>query len=258
MRAESPAGRPDSLATLLKHAGRIHPEVDSNGPISREVAEFLAANVLPGQFTLETGCGTSTVVLLSLGVGHHIAIAPAPEAFRRIEGICAENGIPITPLRAVHARSQDYLPGAHLPALDLVLIDGDHSFPAPFIDWYYTAEALKVGGLLIVDDVNIITGRILHDFLSADGHWEMVASFARRARKRSAVHVAAFRKLSEPVHALDDPQPYRLQPYVAGNRYVKSIQILAGRRGGTRFRLWRRWARLRRRLARWWRGRRAR
>ena len=22
---------------------------------------------------------------------------------------------------------------------DLVLIDGDHAFPMPFIDWYYTA-----------------------------------------------------------------------------------------------------------------------
>jgi hypothetical protein len=39
--------------------------------------------------------------------------------------------------------------------LDLVLIDGDHAFPASFIDWYYTAEQVKLGGYVIVDDTNL-------------------------------------------------------------------------------------------------------
>ena len=50
----------------------------------------------------------------------------------------------VTP-ETVVSRSQDYLPTAELLALDLVLIDGDWSFPVPFIDWYYTPDKLKVG-----------------------------------------------------------------------------------------------------------------
>lgn len=51
------------------------------------------------------------------------------------------------------------------PPLDLVLIDGDHAFPSPFIDWYYTADRINKGGYVIVDDTQLSTGRILHDFL---------------------------------------------------------------------------------------------
>ena len=60
--------------------------------------------------------------------------------------------------------STSRLPSVHSPtleldALDLVLIDGSHSFPQVFIDWYYTQSALKVGGALLVDDVHIWTGK---------------------------------------------------------------------------------------------------
>jgi hypothetical protein len=51
-----------------------------------------------------------------------------------------------------------------LPPLDIVLIDGAHAFPFPFLDWYFTASALKAGGLLVIDDVQIATGTILADF----------------------------------------------------------------------------------------------
>jgi hypothetical protein len=47
-----------------------------------------------------------------------------------------------------------------LDPLDLVLVDGSHSFPQVFfIDWFYTAGALKIGGHLLVDDVHVWTGR---------------------------------------------------------------------------------------------------
>ena len=53
----------------------------------------------------------------------------------------------------------------------LVLIDGSHSFPSPFIDWYYTAFRLRVGGFLVVDDTQLWTGHVLKRFLEAEPDW---------------------------------------------------------------------------------------
>jgi len=77
--------------------------------------------------------------------------------------------------------------------LDLVLIDGDHSFPAPVIDWYYTAHRLKVGGLMVVDDTDIVTGLLLVDFMRADPKWTTVW---RHRSGRFAIH----RKLTRPIN----------------------------------------------------------
>ncbi len=72
------------------------------------------------------------------------------------------------------------LPALDLGELDLVLIDGSHSFPQVFIDWFYVQEALKVGGAVIVDDVHVWTGRVLRDFLEAEPEWSLERRFQGR------------------------------------------------------------------------------
>src|SRR6185503_1666742 len=85
--------------------------------------------------------------------------------------------------------SDKLLPTMALGDLDLVLIDGGHGFPVPFIDWYYTAFALKAGGIVIVDDTQIWTGAVLRDFLMADPDWKLLHLWGGRA--------AAFTKLTD-------------------------------------------------------------
>ena len=48
---------------------------------------------------------------------------------------------------------------------DFALIDGRHAFPTPFIDWYYIADALKIGGLVLIDDLHIWTCDLLKQYL---------------------------------------------------------------------------------------------
>lgn len=57
--------------------------------------------------------------------------------------------------------------------LDLVYIDGAHGFPHPCIDWMYTETRLRIGGLMLVDDVRIPTCRILHEFLKQESNWKL-------------------------------------------------------------------------------------
>ena len=62
-----------------------------------------------------------------------------------------------------------------------MLIDGSHAFPAPFIDWLYTASALKVGGHLIVDDTQLWTGHVLKQFLDEEAGWALRHAYAGRS-----------------------------------------------------------------------------
>jgi hypothetical protein len=84
--------------------------------------------------------------------------------------------------------SEKVLPRLECDMLDLVLIDGRHGFPAPFIDFYYVAEKLNIDGLLVVDDTWIWTGDVLKQYLLSEPEWELEADFSPRT--------SIFRKLA--------------------------------------------------------------
>ena len=198
---------------LLQAPVNIHAGRTLTWGISRDVADLLHQNATPESVTLETGSGRSTLVLLHAGVSRHIAIQPSSDEFTAIGDFCAAHGISTAAFEPVVARSQEYLPHATLPPLDIVLIDGAHAFPYPFLDWYFTASALKAGGLLIIDDVQIATGTILADFLDAEAGWTSVARTGR---------FAAFRRGTE---SLAPSQDWKGQPYLA-DHYPTSRVLL--------------------------------
>jgi predicted O-methyltransferase YrrM len=147
--------------------------------------EFLDEALRLGMRTVETGAGTSTV-LFAARSGGHTCIAPDSALFDRIRHYCGGIGVDDGRVAYIVDRSEQALPRLNLGRIDLALIDGRHGFPAPFIDWYYLAGALKTGGLLIVDDVDIWTGQTLADFLANESDWKVVEQLPRAAafRKR--------------------------------------------------------------------------
>lgn len=149
-------------------------------PISDDVLLWIFDHLQPGTVTLETGCGYSTVVF-ALRSGRHTVISPFYQEHDVIKKWCLSHDIPVKNMEFIAALSQDVihsLPADFKP--DMVLIDGDHAFPASFIDWYYTADRLKQGGYVIVDDTHLRTGGILRDFLlSEKGRWEKHVEIGR-------------------------------------------------------------------------------
>jgi methyltransferase family protein len=201
-----------SLADILAEPPVLHGAVTWG--VSLRLARFLDGSLPPGARTLEIGAGLSTVIILRRGVARHISVTPYAAEFDAIRAYCARVGIDAAALEAVCAGSEVYLPTAALPALDLVLIDGAHAFPAPFLDWYYTAEALKVGGLMIVDDLQLATGHFLADFLRADAKWDEVLRDDR---------FGVYRKL---VHPIRPDRDWLAQAYLVRSNPVAAIRVI--------------------------------
>jgi predicted O-methyltransferase YrrM len=163
-------------------------------PLSGEVLTWIFDHLQPGAVTLETGCGYSTVVFALLSRCHRV-ISPFYQEHEVIEKWCSSHDISTKNVKFTASISQDAihsLPGDFRP--DMVLIDGDHAFPAPFIDFYYTADRLKKGGYVIVDDTQLITGGILKDFLLTEkGRWEKHVEIGKTVIFRKSVSTPVVR-----------------------------------------------------------------
>ena len=172
------------------------PHVDDHGTfysmgLPEPVLRFIEQRIDGSAKTLETGGGLSTV-MFALSGSHHICINPAAQEIQRIKEYCVGNHISTQQITFCQDVSEKVLPRLECDLLDLVLIDGRHGFPAPFIDFYYAAEKLKVDGLLVVDDTWLWTGEVLKQYLLAEPEWELEAEFSPRT--------VVFRKLAEGSH----------------------------------------------------------
>ena len=184
---------------------------------SERVLRVIDENVRAGSATLETGAGLSTV-LFALKEADHTCVVPFGTQIARIKDWCKGAGISLESVKFEQGRSEDVLPGLGEEPLDLVLIDGGHAFPIPFIDWQYAGRRLRPGGLLIVDDTQLWTGRVLRGFLAAESDWELVENHPLRS--------AIFRRSGEPGPVAD----WTDQPYVS-RRSFESAPGRALRRG---------------------------
>lgn len=164
----------------------------TNWSVHRDTLRFIYRLLEPGFATLETGCGQTTVVFAIAGTKHTCVMPNEGEA-RRVGDYCNKLGLS-NDVTFVIESSDVALPcNNRMPSnLDFVLIDGAHAFPAPIIDWHYTAGRLGIGRVLAVDDYKMPSVRILHDFLNAEEEWELLeivqnTSFFRKLRAPKAL-----------------------------------------------------------------------
>jgi predicted O-methyltransferase YrrM len=215
------------LQRLIRDAPPFHVDPQGRSVLwgsSEDLLRFLDEHTGPTSRTLETGAGLSTVVFAASGAAH-TCVTPGADEVERITAYCAERGISTAAVEFRTQASEDVLPHLDPAPLDLVLIDGSHSFPSPFIDWFYTAFRLRVGGHVVIDDVQLWTGRVLERFLDAEPEWELV----ERQRMRTSIFVKR-----APVDGLKDwmDQPYvarRSRPLQAAYTAAVAVQLLRER-----------------------------
>jgi hypothetical protein len=169
--------------------------------INAVFARELFLRLKPGMKTLETGSGISTIVFALVGTSH-TAVTPETGEADGLKQYAQTAGIDLSLTTFAVAPSEQFLPTFKSSDLDLVLIDGKHAFPWPAIDWFYTADCLKTGGLMILDDTHLNSVRLVTDFMDVDPHWQFEASPGGRT--------SIYRKLGGPVHDL----AWYMQPWM--------------------------------------------
>jgi len=167
------------LQALLDNPPKIH---EYKGELiawclSRSILDFIDGYVNQRSRTLETGSGLSTV-LFALKGGSHLCITPSQVEVDRIQDYCKRHCVSLQNVSFRVDFSQNVLPEFGGDELDLVLIDGGHGFPTPFMDWYFISSRLTIGGILIIDDTHLWTGRVLKEFLLAEPEWKLIEPFA--------------------------------------------------------------------------------
>ncbi len=167
----------DLLERLIADNPAFHEWPDgapANWTVNPQVLRFIHQHLKPGMNTLETGAGQTTILFAIRGT-NHTCITPQASEAERIRNYCSELGIRCG-VRFILSSSDEALSTDRLipDRLDFVFIDGAHRFPFPCIDWHYSEYKLRNGGILGIDDLQIPSVRLLHDFLSTEANWEMI------------------------------------------------------------------------------------
>lgn len=121
----------------------------------------------PFRSSAETGCGGSTIVL-SHASERHIAFAIEGKD-RTITELRKQSDLRTETVVFVEGETKDTLPGYRSEGqMDLVLLDGPHAYPLPQIEFAYLFPRIKLGGWLIVDDIQIPSVYELFHFLKRE------------------------------------------------------------------------------------------
>lgn len=182
---------------------------------SPKVLQFIYDHAQKGMTTLETGSGYSTVAFAMAGT-NHICITPFAEESKRILEYCNKIGLQPT-ITSLTGSSDTVLPtNNNIPeTLDFVFIDGAHRFPYACVDFHYTGEKVRVGGILGVDDVDMPSVKVLYDFLKGEEDWELMERIK---------DTAFFKRIKTPNHVMDWQGQGMNQGYKKRKEFIYSIK----------------------------------
>jgi hypothetical protein len=134
----------------------------------------------PFRRTAETGCGGSTIVL-SHASGYHTAFAIEGEN-RTITGLRNHPDLRGDHVHFVEGETRDTLRRHQFQGeLDLVLLDGPHAYPMPQLEFAYLFPWLRIGGWLVIDDLQIPSVHELFRFLRHERSVELQEVAVRTA-----------------------------------------------------------------------------
>jgi precorrin-6B methylase 2 len=166
---------------LIARAGAFHPW-DAMAPAALSGIKRRG----PFECTAETGCGGSTIVLSQISRRHFTFAIEGPD--RTITELRAQSDFRAETVTFVEGESKNTLPVCSVPNdIDLVLLDGPHAYPLPQVEFAYLFPHLKVGGWLVIDDIQIPSVHELFQFLQQE---------SSVALEEVAVRTAFFRRMS--------------------------------------------------------------
>ncbi len=161
---------------------------------------------------IETGAGSSTLLFLQLQPLSLTTIAPDAALRDRMLAEAEKRGIPTAALRFIADRSELVLPklAADGETYNIAFIDGNHGWPAVFVDFCYLNYMLTEHGLLIVDDLHLYSCAQLYLLLLQQPEYELASLDANGKQ-------ATFRKITGERWLPD----WRREPFIVMNSVTK-------------------------------------
>lgn len=179
--------------------------------------------------TLEIGMayGLSTLFFCQAhrdrGAGMHTAMDPFQDHWKSVGLLNVTRAGLAEHFRFIAARSFEALPeiSARRERFDLVFIDGAHRFDAVMVDFFYVDQVLKVGGLVVFDDLRMPAVRKVVSYVMRNRAYEPApAAPVERKPLWKRIGVAAQR-------ILDDPAGWRHLGFRFGASNVAVLRKLA-------------------------------
>lgn len=184
----------DTISRIVTDVPKFHCNGETSWAVNENVLREIQVHVGTKSSTLETGCGASTVLFAALGCDH-ICITPSRDEADRVVSYARRIGISSDKVTFMIGSSDQVLPSMSMTEhLDMALIDGAHRFPYPVLDFHYVERRLKIGAVLVVDDVQIRAVAMLDEFLNMEDEWDRVSLVQQ---------TAFYRKLAEPQRERD-------------------------------------------------------
>jgi len=136
----------------------------------------------------ETGSGKTTLLFSHLSQSHTVFAIDDGNSISRVKNSELFNRSSVT---YVEGPSQLTLPRYEFTdQLQMVLIDGPHAYPFPDLEYYYFYPRIDVGGLLLIDDINIPSISRMFEIVRRDDMFELL---------EVVENTAFFRRTSAPV-----------------------------------------------------------
>jgi len=148
-------------------------------PIDDDVLNYMSSIVNSHHVTLETGGGYSTIVFAAKSK-KHICVNPDVTSNKLIKNWLQNKGYSIDKLCFIEDSSDKGLARLEFTdQVDVALIDGNHSFPFPMIDWHFIDGYLAIGSKLLLDDTQILSVRIVKEFLLSEPSYKHIDTIGR-------------------------------------------------------------------------------
>ena len=150
------------------------------GSMQRAQIKAIERVYLKRGFSMETGCGTSTILLSNISDRHLVFCADDRYDERSkdnssIDFVRASPALNTSRTEFIIGPTQKTLPTFNFTKkLDLALLDGPHAYPFPDLEYYFVYLHLKTGAILIIDDVHIPTLSNLYRFLLDDDMFSLI------------------------------------------------------------------------------------